>query len=110
MTDILEVIFVVLAVYRVALMVTTEDGPFGLFVQTRLEATNYAPNTWVERGLHCPLCVGFWVSALGAVFITSDFPSWILAWLGIAGAQTFLTMISGIPDTDEEKYEEEEEG
>ena len=77
----------VLAVYRVAHMAAREDGPFDVFARLRERA---GQKTWVGRGLHCVLCISFWLS-LPAAFLTGL--PWFLAWLGIAGGVLVLHKI-----------------
>ena len=82
------------AVYRLARMVAREEGPFSLFVWVR-EHVDYYQKTWIGRGINCPLCVGFWLSVVPAVWIA---PSWgwvVLLWFSIAGAQAYLQETEG---------------
>jgi hypothetical protein len=87
----LETILAILATYRVARMLTTEDGPFDLFAKLR-ERIDPRQETWVGRGINCPLCVGFWVSfAVSLVFLPwSSLASLLLNWLGVAGGSVVL--------------------
>lgn len=98
----------VFATYRVASMISHDEGPHvgwphspnqqGFFeaIRTRLGVYDYGPDglpeTNLARGLSCPLCVGVYVAALVmlAVVWPSKVGDWFLGWLGIAGAQTFL--------------------
>lgn len=48
-----------LAVYRISRMLAVEEGPFKVFTTLR----EWPPHdSWVARGLECPLCVSFWVA------------------------------------------------
>lgn len=69
----------VLATYRVSHMITREDGPFDVFSQMR-EAIGQ--DSWVGRGLHCVLCVSFWLSLLAAW--AAGLPL-VMGWMGVAG-------------------------
>lgn len=69
----------VLAVYRVSYMIAVEDGPFDLYVMLR---ARFNQATWIGRGLVCPLCISFWLSAIPAIFMPVPF---VLNWLAIAG-------------------------
>lgn len=78
------------AVYRVAKMVATEEGPFGLFLKLR---NRFLGDSWLDRGLHCPLCMGFWLSGIPALLLSGATGFWLWLpgfWLAIAGVQTFL--------------------
>lgn len=79
MTALVFVIYT-LAVYRVAYMVTREEGPLGVFVWLRGKVD---PNqqTWIGRGLNCILCVSVWIGLIGALLIGA---TW-LEWLGACG-------------------------
>lgn len=99
MSALLWVTVAVLANYRIARMLASEDGPFDLF--SRLNAWVGGGKNWVGRGLSCPLCVGFWLAlpiallVLPLLPIAIDWRSVLLLWLGIAGAQTVVQKVVG---------------
>ena len=77
----LPIILGVLGVYRVSFMIAQEDGPFDIFSRWR---GYMGQKTWVGRGMHCTLCISFWLSLVCAAFVGS----WVTIipyWLGIAG-------------------------
>jgi hypothetical protein len=87
----------ILATYRIARMLAMEDGPFDLFAKTR-ELLDAKQETWIGRGVNCPLCIGFWVAGVFALLLAHDAPDMgrsgvILAWFAIAGGQTVLQMV-----------------
>lgn len=99
-----------LAVYRVAMMVTREEGPLDVFDRLRARASRLPstrdasqPNRlrphWIARGISCPLCVSFWLSLLAAFLVTQVAGIAPVAafglWLPIAGACLFLFQIGG---------------
>lgn len=84
----------VLAVYRLARMIATEEGPLALFERTRARLGGNDQADWLGRGIACPLCVGFWVSLVVSLLLL-PFSSWnglVLNWLGIAGGAAALQM------------------
>ena len=93
-----EILLAVFATYRIARMLTLEEGAFGAFAWVR-EHIDPQQATWLGRGVNCPLCTGFWVAGVMA-FLTMYLPlcywsefmvtDFILRWLGIAGAQVVL--------------------
>lgn len=90
-------VIAVLAVYRASRMLAHEDGPFTVFAWVR---GKLGQKNWIGRGLHCPLCLGFWLAA-GAAYLVgpTDWRTWLLLWLGIAGGQVLLwkyTLATGI--------------
>ena len=97
----------ILAVYRVAMMVTREEGPFDVFDRLRAAANRLPDNAegnrrrphWIARGLACPLCVSFWLSLLAAFLVTQvagiDPLATFGLWLPVAGGVLFLFQIGG---------------
>lgn len=70
--------FYVLAVYFIAFSIARLDGPFDVFTQLR---GRLDPNqrTWLGRGLNCPICLSFWVGAVGALLIGALWLEWLAA-------------------------------
>lgn len=82
----------VFAAYRIARIIAMEDGPADVFqrIRERVDPTG-EQKTSLARGINCPLCVGVYAAFLMALLLRVD--SWqmfLLAWFGIAGAQTLL--------------------
>lgn len=83
----IPLLLAVLATYRVARMLATEEGPALLCIKFR---NLYQAEDWIGRGIRCPLCLGFWVALPLAWWVApslADVPLW---WLGVAGAQATL--------------------
>jgi hypothetical protein len=92
MTDLLIAILLSgLAVYRAAKMIATEEGPFSLFLKLR---NRFLGDSWIDRGLHCPLCVGFWLALIPAIWINIYFVQYVIyipvLWFAVAGVQAFV--------------------
>ncbi len=80
----LALILSILAVYRVSYFIAKEDGPFDLFSEVR---GKIGQEGWIGRGLHCVLCISFWLSVLPALWLFWGRPIDIIAgWFGIAGS------------------------
>lgn len=62
----LQFLLLGLAVYRVAHMVATEDGPADVFSRFRYRV---GQRTWIGRGFHCPLCISFWLGFIVAALL-----------------------------------------
>ncbi len=106
----ISIVIVALAVYRLSLMIASEDGPFDLCLFFR-EGVILKEGTyhWFTRGVHCPLCVGFWLSFWGvwvgwvSGFIDlANIGTYIFYSLAVAGIQTFITLLAGIPGEEDE--------
>jgi hypothetical protein len=70
-------------------LIAREDGPFDLFSEIR---GSIGQDSWIGRGLHCGLCVSFWLSLIPAIWLFRGMGSGLLAfsWLGIAGGVLVL--------------------
>ncbi|MDI9549644.1 MAG: hypothetical protein QM346_18785 [Chloroflexota bacterium] len=99
--DALRLALAVLASYRLARLIALEEGPAGVLVHLREWAGAYdygengEPATNLGRGISCQLCVGVWAALpAAALALWPTRPGTAaLAWLGIAGAQAFLTRL-----------------
>lgn len=84
-------LLVAAGVYRVSRMLTQEDGPFDAFSRVRAWM---GQGSWVGRGVHCYMCVSFWLAGLAAVLLVlSGRAAWAdlwLVWPGIAGAAVVI--------------------
>lgn len=98
MNSTLRVFLTILATYRLASLVSSEEGPFSIFDKLRANLGGYdlgpngEPVTNLGRGIICPLCTGVYIAA--ALTIAVLLPNWLtdvlLVWFGVSGAQTFL--------------------
>lgn len=86
---IFDILLAILATYRLALMLATEEGAFSIFEWIRSHI-DFQQTSWVGRGLNCPLCVGFWLALVFAALITSSWQMFLLTWFAIAGGQVLL--------------------
>ena len=78
----------ILAIYRVSYLIAKEDGPFDVFSGLRGKISQEG---WVGRGLHCGLCISFWLSLIPALWLFWSRPIDIIAgWFGIAGSVLVL--------------------
>lgn len=100
-----------LAVYRIAQLITIDDGPADVFVRLRTWTGCYdlGPNGQPKTGLGklfgCPFCVGVWVSMPLAVWATlptilrGSWAEWpilaIIMVFALSGAQSFLEIVGG---------------
>lgn len=99
--DMLVHIIAALATYRIARMVTRENGPFGMFFHLRALATSRILGTrddplpsarrwgWIAEGVSCPACASFWIGLAIALLLHAPW------WYGLAysGAATWLASV-----------------
>lgn len=91
--DGLSLLVVALASYRLSFALAVEEGPFGIFLAIRDRA---GQASWLGRGLHCVLCISFWLSLL-LLWVWGLGDYYINALIrGIAVAGAVLVMYRGI--------------
>lgn len=78
----LLVALAILGTYRVGNMLTTEEGPFGLFEKFR---NLFLTEGWLARGVRCFYCVSFWVALPLAILLATSLREFCVLWPGIAG-------------------------
>lgn len=98
MSEWVRVILAALSVYRLAQLVTIDDGPHDVFRNWRARAGSYdygedgRPKTNWGRLWACPYCVGLYAALFVAPLVV--WPTAVcdygLVILGLAGAQTLL--------------------
>jgi hypothetical protein len=81
-----EFVIGTLATWRVASLLTREEGPFALFSRLRGSDSERGP----RRPLHCLYCTSLWVAAPIAGFVAPW--SWrsIVIWLALSGGACLL--------------------
>lgn len=85
----LLLVLLTLAVYRVSHMLAYEDGPFDVFARMR-GAVGQA--SWIGRGLHCVLCLSFWLSLVVffLLYPVVGVVMGVVAWQAVAGGVLVL--------------------
>lgn len=83
-----------LAVYRLATDLALTSGPFGLYEHWRGWAMlKWHQHVWVNEGVHCPICLSFWIGLVGALaLVATGLPliEGVWWWLGGSGLAAFL--------------------
>ena len=89
-----------LALYRVAMMLTLDDGPFGVFDRMRLWLGKRAADRdshglrWTMAEIsNCPHCVGVWLALLFAPMVIwpNKITDIIIIILALSGMQSLMT-------------------
>jgi len=106
--EISRLLLAVFALYRLASLISSEEGPYigwprseqqiRIFkaIRMRLGAYTYGPDSRPEtnlgRGISCPLCTAAYLGLFLLILIRNptQVGDLLLLWLGIWGAQTFL--------------------
>lgn len=91
-------VIAILVNYRIAFLLTMEDGPLDILfiIREKLGAyrrseTNGSPNpTSIGRWASCPYCMGLWTAVIVAFLLFGIDLKALWLGLAIAGGQTFL--------------------
>jgi hypothetical protein len=82
-----------LATWRIAHLLTLEDGPWDLLVRLR----GAMGNGNLGRLVDCFHCVSLWVALPLALAVGRNPLEWALAWLGLSGGACLLERIGRPP-------------
>lgn len=64
MDTLINIILWTLVVYHFSIAITELDGPFELFAIIRGWSMHQRCPDWITNGIHCPICVSFWLSLI----------------------------------------------
>jgi hypothetical protein len=88
-------VLAMLGTWRLAHLLSMEDGPWNCFVRLRLlVSSRFGANL-----LDCFLCVSVWVSAPLAIWIGADAKERFLLWLAISAGAILLERSSSAQET-----------
>jgi hypothetical protein len=92
-----DFLVVVLATYRLAALIATETGPGAIFAKFRAAVGKRWPpdkdkgtQHWIDEGVNCPLCVGFYMSFAILGLWQWELARWVIIALAVAGLQVFM--------------------
>lgn len=97
----LKIILIILGVFRISHLIVYEMGPFDIFSKLRGLIVKNIKTAWIVEGFNCVLCISFWLSAIGAFFVSFDFSDYFIRWFGIAGAVAIISLFIDSGDTNE---------
>ena len=81
-----DFIVATLATWRIASLLTREDGPYGLFSRLRGSGSEPGP----RGALHCLYCTSIWVAAPLTGFVAPWSARSIVIWLALSGGACLL--------------------
>lgn len=87
-----------MAAYRLAFMISREEGPFSVFASIR---GRLDPNqqTWIGRGLNCAACVSVWTSllmVLAILYLPESVMIPIAFWLAAACGALMINKVMNL--------------
>lgn len=96
-----ELLTLGLAVFRLARLIAEDEGPFSVFLITRIKAGAYDYNergvaqTSLGRGIGCPFCVGMYAAGLLMLLHKTRLGKFVVNVLAIAGVQSLAQVWAG---------------
>lgn len=85
MSEALEFVILCFGAYRLAHIITREEGPFAIFQKLR-GLVGQPSKSWFAAGFNCILCVSFWTAGAFALIL---YLPWFW-WFGIAGGAEMI--------------------
>lgn len=87
----LWLVLLALAVYRMAYLTSTDQGPWRIFSRARAWVlARWGPESWQYEGATCLFCQSVWYAALAALAYELGLEYWpvrlVILWLALAGA------------------------
>ncbi len=81
-----EFILCTLAVWRVAHLLASEDGPFDIAIRLR----KLAGEGFFGSLLDCFYCLSLWIAIPFAFVLCTDWTTGVVTWLALSGAASLL--------------------
>lgn len=109
--EIVRMTLTAFAVYRLAYLIASEEGPglpigdranWGMGLAARLRGKiDPRQSTYIGRGLRCVFCVSFWIAMVAAFFLSVNsvnssvnsvnwLVNWLVNWFALAGMVLFI--------------------
>ena len=93
----------VFAVYRIAQLIAFDEISEPIRTYLAKRASGNLVIDWTAKLVHCPYCLGIWLSLLAGLLFANMFeistPMGVVTVFGIAGAQAFLQSLCDYRDT-----------
>lgn len=85
----ISLIAATLLTFRLSTAIAQEEGPFSLFTTLR---GRVGQANWIGRGVHCLLCVSFWLAVPAALLLPiASIGEFALYWGAISGGVLLIT-------------------
>jgi hypothetical protein len=90
MNDLEKYLIVVIVVWRLTHLISSEDGPFDLIIKIR----KMVGNTFFGRLMDCFYCLSIWIGLLCACFVSGCWQEIIILTLYYSGASILLEKLT----------------
>ena len=89
----MRLVVAVLATWRVAHLLASEDGPADIIVRFRA----WLGQSIVGKLMDCFNCLSLWIAALAAFFVSRTPLEWLFCWLALSGGACLLERVGHEP-------------
>lgn len=90
MNDLEKYAIVVIIVWRLTHLISSEDGPFDLIIKLR----KLAGDTFFGKLMDCFYCLSVWIGLVCACFVTADIKEIIILSIFYSGASILLEKLT----------------
>lgn len=90
MNDLEKYLIVVIVVWRLTHLISSEDGPFDLIIKIR----KFAGNSFFGKLMDCFYCLSIWIGLLCACYVANSWQEIIAMTLFYSGASILLEKLT----------------
>lgn len=90
MTDLLKYLVLVIVVWRITHLISSEDGPFDLIIKLR----KLVGNSFFGKLMDCFYCLSIWMGLFVAVYVASTPEEILILTLYYSGASILLEKLT----------------
>jgi hypothetical protein len=90
LNDLLQFLVAVLATWRVAHLLTQEDGPSDIVVRLRA----HLGNSWLGTAMDCFYCASIWVAIPMTIALQRPVGVSVMYWLALSGGACLLQRLT----------------
>ncbi len=90
MTDLLKYFVIVIVVWRITHLISSEDGPFDMIIRLR----KLMGNSFFGKLMDCFYCLSIWIGFFTALYIASSLEEILILTLYYSGASLILEKLT----------------
>ena len=90
MDELVKYLVVVIVVWRITHLITTEDGPFDMIIKMR----KFVGNSFLGKLMDCFYCLSIWIGLAFAFYLEKNVEMIILLTLYYSGASILIEKIT----------------
>ena len=88
-----KLVLAVLATWRVTHLLAREDGPADVIARLRA----LLGRSLAGKLMDCFYCLSLWIAAPAALYVSRQWPDWLMIWLALSGGACLLERLGSDP-------------